>query len=92
MQQPYNRANREAYFRTTPPWPPLDARPGDRVGYTRRFLVSIGVTVTDPMWQQLGTVVETRDPFVVVRWDDASETTVHAVNLAIPGPNLRWCE
>lgn len=56
---PMSRADLDTYFRTHRPHPPLAVKEGDRVCYTRYFLLSIGVSATDPLWRAEGFVVNT---------------------------------
>lgn len=62
---------------------------GDRVGYTRLFLKSIGMGATAPEWRWKGTIVQLgkgglpADQFSVVRWDhDGRETLINNFNIA----------
>lgn len=92
------RANRDAYFRSH--WtngkrtaPELVV--GDVVAYSRYFLMQIGAEPTDPMWFRLGEVVRLLPElgWVEVCWDDDLELVLIAgSNLALPGPNLRYCD
>lgn len=86
------QSNLNAYFASTKPPGPMTFEVGARVGYTRYFLKQTGVPGTDPMWHQRGKVQSVADPIVTVEWDDGTIGRVHSANLAIPGPNTRWCE
>jgi hypothetical protein len=86
-----SRANRDAYFRSTKPTP-SNATVGDRVGYSRYFLISIGLPPTDPDWRRMGVVVElVGERLVRVRWDDGESVLVARTAIAKPG-SLSWAE
>lgn len=86
-------ANLLAYFRSRKaPGPLRDLKSGERVGYTRYFLLSIRVPPTDPLWVRFGTIIQEGEMIVRIRWDDGTESNVATSNVARKGPNLRWCE
>lgn len=73
---------------------------GTRVGYSRRFLKSIGCGPTDPMWFAQGTVQRIVDlgglqiasiKWHVKGWEQTLPSRVNVKNLAPVGPNLKWC-
>lgn len=94
-------SNLNAYFRSTKRPGPLDVRPGDVVGFTRYHCLQLGLSPTDSMWSLRGTVIELRGApsedgkpvwaFIQFEGEDAPRCVARG-NLAIPGPNLRWCE
>lgn len=87
------RANRDAYFKSTKPHGPLHVTVGEVVGYSRYFCMSIGLPPTDPMWRTTGKVTELRDVFALVLFEDRqAPQLVRLEHLAKPGPNIRWAE
>jgi hypothetical protein len=62
---------------------------GARVQRTRKFLKSIGMPATDPIWREHGTVTEHCDfvspsKFVKVRWDgEDDDKMILAVNIGV---------
>lgn len=52
---------------------------GDRVGYARKFLKSIGAGPTDESWKRKGTVTAVKNyprdvqPVIQVHWDDGTD-------------------
>lgn len=82
-----------SYFQSRKPPPPLKAKVGDRVAYTRYFLKAIGSFPTDEAWRLHGTVTEVKEPIAYVLWDGEDKPkAVGLTNLAHPGPNLAYCE
>ena len=83
----------EAYFRSRRAPGPISLKVGDRVSYTRYFLKSIGAEATSDLWRRRGVVTEVGSWCVYVKWDGEDEPKgVRSENLALPGPNLRFCE
>jgi hypothetical protein len=58
--------------------------------------MQLGISATDPMWVQRGKVKEKHPAvaeWVYVVWDGEEEPSLVSTSaLAVPGPNLRWCE
>ena len=96
MAQDQTDKNLDAYFRSTKPNPPLAVKVGDEVAYARYFLKQLRVGATDAMWHARGKVTSTDHPFksiVYVLWAGETEAKpIHTSCLAVPGPNLRFCE
>jgi hypothetical protein len=87
------KRNEQVYFINRKPPGPISLNVGDRVSYTRYFLKVIGIPATHEMWCRRGIVVEIKDWCVYVLWEGEKEPIgVRSDNLAIPGPNLRFCE
>jgi hypothetical protein len=88
------RANNDAYFRSRKAiTDPLSVAKGDRVAYTRYFLRATGEPPVGDRWHDRGTVLDTKRPFVLVRWDDhQTPVYVNPVNLAHVGNNYRFAD
>jgi hypothetical protein len=91
------RANRDAYFRTTKAPGVIELTKGERVAYTVYFLRQIGMSHGE-MASRRGTVIDpmaklgSQDTFAMVQWDgDDEPTMVSRHTLACPGANLRFC-
>lgn len=83
----------DAYFRSRKAPGPLDVKVGDKVMYTRYFLLSIRVSATDDSWRDQGEVIEVGNhDLATVRWADGTVMKTKTNNLCYPGPNLRHCE
>jgi hypothetical protein len=69
---------------------------GDKVAWSVQYLESIGMTLSDAAHER-GVVVsvdENRNTpdLIVVRWEDGYEGRTIEPNLAIIGPNARFCK
>lgn len=72
-------------------------KPGDKVAYSVGFLKSIFEPPTSPMCHARGTVVRIKDlgstKLATVDWGaDGFPARVNVANLAIVGPNSKFCQ
>ena len=80
-------------------YPPQDLKKGDRVGFARYFLRSIGTSPTSPSWSQVGTVVEVavhgNANLCHVQWDHEPviepPTLIQVDNVALLG-SAKWAD
>lgn len=91
------RADLDAYFRSRKSPGPMAFAPGQRVCYTRYFLLQLNTSPTSSDWRRRGTVKDGGADIVSVAWDDVSgESRINSANLALApevhGPNLRASE
>ncbi len=92
MEKTRTPSNIEAYFCSRRAiTAPLSPSVGDRVAYTRYFLKATGEPPTGSRWHDRGTILEVREPFVLVQWEGHDEPVhVSPVNLAHPGASSRF--
>ncbi len=66
---------------------------GDRVGYAKLFLKTIGTFGADDAWFRQGIITAVDGGYVTVRWDDdrSRAVTAHNTSLAKVG-SAKWAE
>ncbi len=62
-----------------------------RVAFSVQFLKSIGMSHSY-IAQLRGVVKSVSNDIAVVKWDDEVEQRIHVNNLAVVGPNTKFCQ